>query len=362
MTTSRQHSFIVSGGGTGGHIYPAIAIARELQKRFPNARIEFVGAKGKMEMQLVPEAGFPIQGLWISGIQRKLTVSNLLFPLKLIASLWKAGRILSKVKPDAVVGVGGFASGPLLYMASRKEIPTLIQEQNSYPGITNKLLAKKVDVICTAFPGLERFFPASKMVLTGNPVRSDIMDNRITAAEARVRLELDPGKTTVLVIGGSLGARTINDAMESGVDRLNDENIQVIWQTGKFYAGEKQVRLGRRMPFIKEMDLAYAAADVVVSRAGALSISELCLVGKPVILVPSPNVAEDHQTKNAMTLVDKKAAILMKDHDAAGKLIQVLINLCNDKVQQAELGANIRTLAKPDASKDIVNQLIKLIE
>ncbi len=357
-----MYKFIISGGGTGGHIYPAIAIAGEIQRQYPDSQIVFVGAKGKMEMQLVPEAGFRIHGLWISGIKRKLSFSNLIFPFKLLISLIKAKVILQRFKPDAVVGVGGFASGPLLYMAARKKIPSLIQEQNSYPGITNKLLAHKANTICVAFQGLEHYFPKEKIVITGNPVRSDIAKINITKEEARRKLGLNPNMTTVLIMGGSLGARTINEAIEAGVDELNDENIQVIWQTGKNYTGSKTVAKGIRLTFIKDMAQAYASSDVVVSRAGALSISELCLVGKPVILIPSPNVAEDHQTKNALALVEEKAALLISDQLVEPNLIKAIIHLCKDEEQQIELSSNIIKLAKPDATKEIVHQLMTLID
>lgn len=360
--SERKYRFLISGGGTGGHIFPAIAIAREIQKKYPEAEVEFVGAKDKMEMRVVPDAGFRIHGLWISGIQRRLTAKNLSFPFKLLSSLMRSRSILKKFKPDAVIGVGGFASGPLLYMASRMKIPTLIQEQNSYPGITNKLLAGRVNRICVAFEGLERFFPKEKIVSTGNPVRSDIVENKITKEEARNKLGLDPALNTVLIIGGSLGAKTINQAIEAGLDKLEEANIQILWQTGRSYTGDAEVKLGKRVTFIKEMDLAYASADAVISRAGALSISELCLVGKPTIFVPSPNVAEDHQTKNARSLVDHDAALLVKDSEAGQQLIDRLLALMKDSKLREDLSARISELGKPNATEHIVQEIMKLID
>ena len=294
--------FILSGGGTGGHIYPAIAIANELKKRFPEAEFLFVGAKDKMEMQKVPQAGYAIKGLWIAGLQRKLTLQNALFPIKLLSSLWESRKILKSFKPDVVIGTGGFASGPLLNVANSLNIPTLIQEQNSYPGITNKLLSKKAAKICVAYENLERFFPKEKMILTGNPVRQDLIDVSSKREEAIAFFKLDPKKKTLLVLGGSLGARRINQLIEKELQGLLSQKVQIIWQCGKLYLEDyskynsAQVQV---VAFIERMDLVYAAADVVISRAGASSVSELCIVGKPVIFIPSPNVAEDHQTKNA---------------------------------------------------------------
>ena len=319
-------------------------------------------------MQKVPEAGYDIIGLWISGIQRKLTVDNLSFPFKLLSSLLKSGSILKKFKPDVVVGVGGFASGPLLYRATGKGIPSLIQEQNSYPGITNKLLAKKVDRICVGAENMERFFPKEKIVVTGNPVRKDIIHAGEKREEALRFFNLSPAKKTVLIIGGSNGARTINHSLMAEIQQMIDAGIQVIWQTGRFYYQEVKdsVRgydLGdfRIFEFLKEMDLAYAAADVVISRAGALSIAELCLVGKPVIFVPSPNVAEDHQTKNARALVDNNAAVLISDKDARTALVKATLQLIKDSDRQLSLSENIKKLARPDAAEMIAREILSLI-
>ena len=314
-----KYKIILSGGGTGGHIYPAIAIANELKSRFPDAEFLFVGAKDRMEMEKVPHAGFNIKGLWISGIQRKLTMKNLSFPFKVISSIWDARKIIKSFKPNVAIGTGGFASGPLLRVAASNNIPTLIQEQNSYPGITNKLLSKKAKKICVAYDGLERFFPKEKIIKTGNPVRQDLLDIDSKVAEAKKYFNLIEGKKTLLVIGGSLGARRINELVRDELDYFNTLNIQVIWQCGKLYyttykidGNEKHIQL---YEFINNMDLAYAAADIIISRAGASSVSELCIVGKPVIFIPSPNVAEDHQTKNAMAVVRENAAMLIHESD-----------------------------------------------
>ena len=355
---------MISGGGTGGHIYPAIAISNELKKRHENANFLFVGAKDRMEMEKVPQAGYEIKGLWISGIQRKLTFKNLLFPFKLISSLMKANTIIRKFKPDVVIGTGGFASGPTLQMANRKGIPTLVQEQNSYPGITNKLLSKKVNTICVAYDGLERFFPAGKIVKTGNPVRQDLIEIDHKIKEAQGFFEINSDAKTLLVLGGSLGARAINKLIESQIQWLVDNNVQVIWQTGKLYFQEykhfDELRGVNVVEFINKMDLAYAAADIIISRAGAGSISELCIVGKPVIFIPSPNVSEDHQTKNAMAVTDKNAAILIKETELEDFQEQ-FENLLNNKEKQLELSKNIKLLALPKATEDIVNEVEKLI-
>ena len=364
MTRSRK--FIISGGGTGGHIFPAIAIANELKLRFPDAQILFVGARGKMEMEKVPQAGYAIEGLWISGLQRRLTLKNLLFPLKVISSLWKAGSIIRRFRPDAVVGSGGFASGPVLRVAAGKGIPSLILEQNSYPGITNKLLAGKVDKICVAYPGMEKFFPKDKIILTGNPIRTDILDLKGKKPEGSVFFGTDPSLKTVLFIGGSLGAGTINETVQSLLDFFRESGIQVIWQTGKSYI-EKAREAGKGFDtikifdFIHRMDLAYACADIIVSRAGAIAISELCAVGKPAILIPSPFVAEDHQTKNAKVLAENKAAILVRDQDAKTMLKDVLQQVCSDVSVQQRLSHNIEKLAIRDAASRIADEIIHLI-
>lgn len=360
-----KHKFILSGGGTGGHIYPAIAIANELKSRFPEAEILFVGAKDKMEMQKVPQAGYEIKGLWIAGLQRKLSFQNMLFPFKLASSLWDARTILKQFRPDCVIGTGGFASGPLLKMASSMGIPTLIQEQNSYPGITNKLLSQKARSICVAYEGLEQFFPAHKMVLTGNPVRQDLLEIQDKRSEALSYFSLDPNKKILLVLGGSLGARRINQLVEKELSLFLALDVQVLWQCGKFYFEEyKKYNQSsvQVMSFIDRMDLVYAAADIIISRAGASSVSELCLVGKPVIFIPSPNVAEDHQTKNAEAIVRKKGAILLKENQLDEDFSLVFESLLKDKGKQQQLGENIQSLAKPGATQRIVDEVLKLIK
>jgi UDP-N-acetylglucosamine--N-acetylmuramyl-(pentapeptide) pyrophosphoryl-undecaprenol N-acetylglucosamine transferase len=367
--------FILSGGGTGGHIYPAIAIANEIKSRFPDSEFLFVGAKDKMEMQKVPQAGYEIKGLWIAGLQRKLTVQNMMFPFKLISSLWKSRTIIKNFKPDVVIGTGGFAIGPLLQMANSLNIPTVIQEQNSYPGITNKLLSKKANAICVAYENLERFFPAEKIVFTGNPVRQDLLDVDTKRNEGIAYFKLDTNKKTLLILGGSLGARRVNQLIAKELDFLLATGVQVFWQCGKLYYEDykkynsKNAQPANHNPqlvtvvsFIDRMDLIYAAADFVISRSGASSVSELCLVGKPTIFIPSPNVAEDHQTKNAKAIVDKKGAILLKETELDEKFETVFTDLISNENLQHELSQNIKKLAKPNATKDIVEQIIKLIK
>lgn len=355
--------YIISGGGTGGHIFPAIAIANALKKQDPAAEFLFVGAEGRMEMEKVPAAGYKIEGLWISGLQRRLTVKNLLFPVKVVASMLKARKIVKQFRPDAAVGTGGYASGPLLRAASGMGIPSLIQEQNSFPGITNKLLASKVQRICVAYEGMEKYFPKSKIVLTGNPVRQDILNLEGKREEGMKFFGLEAGKKTLLVIGGSLGARTINESMAGCLDRLLAKNIQVIWQTGKSYEAAVKGKAGVWAgAFITRMDLAYACADAVVSRAGAISLSELALVKKPCILVPSPNVAEDHQTKNAMALVNKKAALLVKDAEARTKLGDAILNLMEQPETGTALGKAIGELGLPNAADQIAGEVLKMIK
>lgn len=358
--------FILSGGGTGGHIYPAIAIANELKVRFPDAEFLFVGANDKMEMQKVPQAGYKIKGLWIAGLQRKVTLQNMMFPFKLISSLWKSRSIIKEFKPDVVIGTGGFASGPLLQMANSLNIPTLIQEQNSYPGITNKLLSKKANAICVAYENLERFFPKEKIVFTGNPVRQDLLEIDSKRREAIRHFNLDPNKKTLLVLGGSLGARRLNRLIEKEIYNIVSKDIQIIWQCGKLYYHDynhfTDGHIVQVMAFIDRMDLVYAAADFVISRAGASSVSELCLVGKPVIFIPSPNVSEDHQTKNAKAIVDKKGAILIKENELDTTFEPIFSNLVFNENLQKELGENIKKLGKPNATKDIVEQIVKLVE
>lgn len=357
--------FILSGGGTGGHIYPAVAIANELKSRFPNAEFLFVGAKDKMEMQKVPQSGYKIEGLWISGLQRKLTFQNALFPFKLIDSLWRSRKIIKSFKPNVVIGTGGFASGPLLQMANSLNIPTVIQEQNSYPGITNKLLSKKANKICVAYENLERFFPREKMILTGNPVRQDLIDIESKKIEAIKYFDLEVNKKTLLVLGGSLGARRVNQLIEKELENLKSLNIQIIWQCGKLYFEDYKKHQSKNvqvLAFIDRMDLVYAAADIVISRAGASSVSELCIVGKPVVFIPSPNVAEDHQTKNAKSIVDKKGAIMLKETELDAEFILVFEALLKDIGKQEQLSTNIKELALPNATKQIVDEIVKLIQ
>ena len=355
---------IISGGGTGGHIYPAIAIANEIKVRYPEANILFVGAKDKMEMEKVPQAGYEIKGLWISGIQRKLTLQNISFPFKLISSLWKANTIIRKFKPDVAIGTGGFASGPTLMVANKKGIPTLIQEQNSFPGITNKLLSKKADKICVAYDNLERFFPEQKIIKTGNPVRQDLLFIHAKTEEGQEFFDLNLGKKTLLVLGGSLGAKKINELIESQLDFLVSQNLQVIWQCGKIYYDHykkyNEVENVQVHEFLNRMDLAYAAADFIVSRAGASSVSELCIVGKPTIFIPSPNVAEDHQTKNAKAVTEKHAALMVRESELETFSV-VLETLLKDKGKQESLSENMQVLALPNATSDIVNEIEKLI-
>jgi UDP-N-acetylglucosamine--N-acetylmuramyl-(pentapeptide) pyrophosphoryl-undecaprenol N-acetylglucosamine transferase len=326
----------------------------------------FVGAKDKMEMQKVPQAGYAIQGLWIAGLQRKLTVDNLLFPFKLISSLWKSSCILRQFKPDVVIGTGGFASGPLLQMANSKGIPTLIQEQNSYPGITNKLLSKRASSICVAYANLDRFFPASKLVLTGNPVRQDLLDVQSKRSEGIAYFKLDASKKTLLVLGGSLGARRVNQLIEKELPFFLSQGIQVFWQCGKLYWEQYQKYNTQEgvqvVAFIDRMDLIYAAADFVISRAGASSVSELCLVGKPTLFIPSPNVAEDHQTKNAQAIVAQKGALLLKESELDSQFETVFADLLTNQTLQNELALNIKKLAMPNATEAIVNEISKLIK
>jgi UDP-N-acetylglucosamine--N-acetylmuramyl-(pentapeptide) pyrophosphoryl-undecaprenol N-acetylglucosamine transferase len=361
----KKRNIVLSGGGTGGHIFPAIAIANEIKSRFPNANILFVGAKDRMEMEKVPQNGYKIKGLWISGLQRKMTLKNLSFPFKLISSLYNANKIIRKFKPDVVIGTGGFASGPTLYMAALKGVPTLIQEQNSYAGITNKLLAKKVDAICVAYDGLAKFFPKEKIVFTGNPIRQDLINQNATREEALTFFKLDKTKKTVLVLGGSLGARAVNEIIADTVTDFKEHNVQVIWQTGKLYIDKyKKYNEGliQTHAFLNRMDLAYQAADVIISRAGASSISELCVVAKPVVLIPSPNVAEDHQTKNAMAIASKDAGILLKEKNLKTEFKTILFDLLDDEARQEVLRKNIKALAKPNATKTIVDKIETLLK
>lgn len=369
-TDQKQQSLrvLISGGGTGGHVFPAIAIADAIRALSPEASIRFVGAKGKIEMEKVPQAGYPIDGLWISGFQRSLSLRNLVFPVKLILSLWKAYRIVQRFKPQLVIGVGGYASGPVLEVATRLRIPTLIQEQNSYAGVTNRILAHKVSKICVAYPGMERFFPADRIIFTGNPVRKDILLNKSDKVTAAAEFRLNAEKLTMFISGGSLGALSLNEAMEASATLISSHpEIQVIWQSGKAYyerfsgcetASLPNVRL---LPFVSRMDLAYTLADVVISRAGALTISELCLAGKAAVLIPSPNVAEDHQTQNARSLADKEAAVLIPNDQARSEMIKTAINLLHNSEVRQRLSENIQLLARPDAARDIALEAINLI-
>ena len=359
---------IISGGGSGGHVYPAIAIANALKAKGVE-EILFVGAKGKIEMEKVPAAGYPIKGLWISGLHRRKKMRNISFPFKLISSLIKAKTIIESFKPDVVVGVGGFASGPVLKVAQMKSIPTLIQEQNSYPGITNKLLAKEAKKICVAYPGMSRFFSEDKIIFTGNPVRKDLMGVDEHRDEALSYFGLDPNKKTILIFGGSLGAQSINEAIDHNSEQIESlQDVQFLWQVGKVYYDRfKESRLANCdhvniRPFIDRMDLAYAMADTIICRAGALTISELSLVSRPAVFVPSPNVAEDHQTKNAKSLVDNEAAVMVHDNEVREKLLDRALELLRDTETQKRLSENIRRMAMPDASDTIAEEIIKLIE
>ncbi len=360
---------ILSGGGTGGHIFPAVAIANQIKKQVPDAEILFVGALGKMEMEKVPAAGYKIIGVPIAGLQRKFTLANLKLPFLIIRSLLKTKKIIKDFQPAVVVGTGGYASGPLLRAACNKNIPALIQEQNSYAGITNKILSKKVNKICVAYEGMEKFFPAEKIILTGNPVRQDLQQVANKREEGLKFFNLDGNKKIILVVGGSLGAKGINEAMGKGLQQLIDNDIQLLWQTGILYIETAKQQTApfadknmKTVDFITKMDLAYAIADVVISRAGAGAISELCIIKKPCILVPLPTAAEDHQTKNAMSLVNKNAAILVKDTETQSKLITAAIELMKNETKQTELKQNISKLALPNAAEVITNEILKLVK
>ncbi|MGB3150616.1 MAG: undecaprenyldiphospho-muramoylpentapeptide beta-N-acetylglucosaminyltransferase [Maribacter sp.] len=359
-----NYRFILSGGGTGGHIYPAIAIANELKNRYPDADFLFVGAKDRMEMEKVPQAGYKIEGLWIAGLQRKLTLKNLMFPVKLISSLMKASTIVSRVKPHAVIGTGGFASGPLLGVASGRNIPCLLQEQNSYAGITNKLLKDRVAKICVAYDGMEKFFPKEKLVKTGNPVRADLVEIKSSKKEALTFFGFTQNKKTLLVLGGSLGARRINELINEKLDYFKGLDLQVLWQCGKGYIetyekhNSDQVKVHA---FLNNMDLAYTVADFIISRAGAGSVSELCIIGKPTFFIPSPNVAEDHQTKNALALVREEAALMLRERDLDQEFEEQFGRLFASEEEQKELSKNIKQMALPHATKDICDEIEKLL-
>lgn len=360
---------IISGGGTGGHVFPAIAIADAIKAMRPEAEFLFVGAIGRMEMERVPKAGYEIRGLDISGFQRSLSAKNLSFPLKVLKSLKVSRKIIKEFKPDVAVGVGGYASGPLLHVASRKKVPALIQEQNSFPGITNRLLAKKANKICVSYDGMEKWFPQEKIIMTGNPIRSKVVDIEGKKEAGLKAFDLDPEKPTLLIVGGSLGARTINESITGVLDEIINSNCQVIWQTGKLYIEKAQAILNEKnasnvrvTAFIEEMDLAYAAADLIVSRAGAMALSELCLIGKPSVLVPSPNVAEDHQTKNALALVKNEAAILVSDANSRADLWPTVSQLLTNADARESLAKNAKAMGKPNAAKKIAEEVLKLIE
>ena len=360
---------IISGGGTGGHIFPAISIANELRERLPDTDILFVGALGKMEMERVPAAGYRIVGLPVMGFPRKPSFKIVTFFLKLIQSMQLANKIISDFKPDVAIGVGGFASGPVLKAAVRKGVPAVLQEQNSYAGVTNKLLSAKVNKICVAYPNMDRYFPAEKIVLTGNPVRRNLIETIVNKEEALGHFKLDSKKQVVLIVGGSLGARTLNESVMHNLQLISETDVQVIWQTGSYYYQEMLERLGSNCPenllpmeFVSRMDLAYSVADVVISRAGAGTISELCLLGKPSVLVPSPNVAEDHQTKNAQSLVDNQAALLIKDADSKESLLIETFKLLGDKQRLKSLSENILKLGRPNAAKDIVDVILEVVK
>lgn len=367
MPLHKKH-ILLSGGGTGGHIFPAIAIANALKEMVEDAEFLFIGARGRMEMERVPGAGYPIKGIWISGFQRKLTLRNLLFPLKVLVSLAAVGRIIRWFKPDVVIGTGGYASGPALKMAARRKIPTLILEQNSFPGMTNRLLARQVTCICVAHPGMERYFPAEKMVLTGNPVRDDMVSIAGKKEEAVRYFELEKTKATLLIMGGSQGALSINSAVAGHLVDFGRLDLQLIWQTGPAYYAkafgmvtERSLNYVHVHSFIERMDFAYAAADFVVSRAGAIAISEMCLVRKPAILVPLPHAAEDHQVKNALALVEKQAALMIRDDQLYDQLPEVLSGLVHDKEKQLALSQNVGKLGQPDAARRIAAEAVRLM-
>jgi UDP-N-acetylglucosamine--N-acetylmuramyl-(pentapeptide) pyrophosphoryl-undecaprenol N-acetylglucosamine transferase len=365
---NKQLRILITGGGTGGHVFPAIAIADAIKKLRPDTEFLFVGATGKMEMERVPQAGYPIEGLNIAGFQRSMSLRNLTFPFKLLSSLWKARKIIRRFQPDVAIGTGGYASGPVMRAAQRAGIPTVIQEQNSYAGVTNRILGKNAAAICVAYDHMEQFFPAEKIVFTGNPVRSDILRLEGKHQEGLKHYDLDPKKKTIAIIGGSLGARTLNEAMRDNAKFLEKyDGLQVLWQCGKFYEYEFSASDTAKLPnvqirtFIDRMDLLYAAADILISRAGALTISELCLVGKPAVLVPSPNVAEDHQTKNALALVEKGAARLVRDAEAKEKMLQEALLIIENEALGFSLSESIRQLGRPNAAVAIAWEVFRIM-
>ena len=365
----KQLKVIISGGGSGGHIFPALAIAKSLEQKVPNIELLFVGAINKMEMEKIPSAGYNIKGLWISGIQRRLTYLNLIFPFKLIHSLISSIIIINRFKPDLVIGTGGFASGPLLYIAAKNNLPTIIQEQNSYAGITNKLLSKYVKKVCVAYHKMDKFFPKDKIVFTGNPIRESIVNYQAIKDISIKMLNLNSNQSTVLVIGGSLGARTINVSILNGLDVFKSNKLNLIWQTGKEFSDKASFAVKKiktkgitTYSFIKEIDLAYKAADIIISRAGAIAISELCSIGKPVILIPSPNVAENHQFKNAQSLVNKNAALLVNDADSNDKLVKTIISLYKDDNLKEKLSINIKKMEVKNSASIISKQALDLLK
>ncbi len=361
----KEQSFLISGGGTGGHIYPAIAIADGLKEKYPKANFLFVGASDRMEMQKVPNAGYKIEGLWISGLQRGQIIKNLLIPFKLISSLWNSYKIIKKQKPTVAIGTGGYASAALLKMAGIMGVPTLVQEQNSYPGITNKLLANKASKICVAYEGLEKFFPSEKILITGNPVRKDILNTKVGSNEAVLHFGLKPNKKTLLVLGGSLGAKAINELVAERIEFFKEQGVQVLWQCGKLYYDKYKHYQSDNvniLAYVDRMDLAYAAANVIISRAGASSVSELAIVGKPVLFIPSPYVAEDHQTKNAQAIVDKNAAYMIKQSKLNTEFEAKILDLFNNEEIKEKLSINLKRQAKENATASIVNEIVKIIE
>ncbi|MFO7668873.1 MAG: undecaprenyldiphospho-muramoylpentapeptide beta-N-acetylglucosaminyltransferase [Bacteroidales bacterium] len=369
MYNRPSYRILIGGGGTGGHVFPAIAIGDALKAMHPGAEFLFVGAMGKLEMEKVPEAGYPIEGLPVAGFQRRVTLKNISFFYKLASSMLKSRRIVRRFKPDVAVGVGGYASGPILKAAARGGVPILIQEQNSYAGMTNRLLARTARSICVAYEGMERYFPAEKIHLTGNPIRQQLVQRSTDKLADLKEFGLVPGKRTCLVVGGSLGAGTLNRSLLAGLNRLARQDLQLIWQCGKSNhkeiermvaaSGLKNVKV---MPFISRMECAYGAADLIISRAGAISISELCVIGKPVILVPSPNVAEDHQTKNAQALSGRAAAVMIPDRDAEKVLVDTMLELLDDEKKQQELSENIKKLGITNAAERIAAEVTKLME
>ena len=369
MGPDTKYRILIGGGGTGGHVFPAIAIADTIRAEYPQTEFLFVGARGKLEMEKVPEAGYSIEGLPVTGFQRRFTLKNVSFFYRLAASMILSRRIIRRFKPQVAVGVGGYASGPILKAAARRGIPILIQEQNSYAGITNRLLARSAQTICVAYEKMEKYFPADRIIITGNPIRKQLVNNRGDRTGDLAIFGLVDGKKTCLVVGGSLGARTINESLITGLEKLDREDLQIIWQCGRLYQREVEdkvksygLRNIRILPFISEMESAYRVADVIIARAGALTISELCLAGKPAILIPSPNVAEDHQTRNAKALVAKSAAVMVPDEEARFRLVNTMLELMEDDQKLRQLSENIKQLGIPDASERIAAEIIKLAE